>query len=263
MLTAYDHTLASLVDRAGVDIILVGDSLANVILGLESTVEVDLQTMLRHARAVRRAVSRAMVVGDMPFVAYQVNPREAVTNARRFVEEAGCEAVKVEWFDGCPDVTRDMVSAGIPVMGHVGLTPQRARELGGLRLQGKDADTALAVIQQAEALQEAGCFSVVLECVPAVVARIITSRLRVPTIGIGAGPDCDGQVLVLHDLLGLTAGRRPKFVKAYARLAEAVVAAIREFGEDVRQQKFPAAAQTYQMSSEERARLKQMVHWEE
>ena len=183
MLTAYDYPLASLVDAAGVDMILVGDSLANVVLGLESTKEVGMAEMIHHAKAVNRAVKQALLIGDMPFGSYQVDNGKAADNARRFVEEAGCNAVKLEWFDRCLDVAEDIVKAGIPVMGHVGLTPQTAEQLGGFKVQGKDADSARKIIGFAKALEEKGCFSLVLECIPSEIAAMITEQVSIPTIG--------------------------------------------------------------------------------
>ena len=192
VLTAYDYPLASLIDRCTVDIILVGDSLANVILGLDSTTQVGMAEMLHHTKAVRRAVKRALLVGDMPFGSYQQDPAKAVANAKRFVEEAGCDAVKLEWFGRCLEVAGNIVKAGIPVMGHVGLTPQTAEQFGGFKVQGKDAVSARKILENALALEKKGCFSIVLECIPAPLAAMITKQLLIPTIGIGAGKDCDG-----------------------------------------------------------------------
>ena len=194
MLTAYDYPLASLIDRAGIDMVLVGDSVANVVLGLDSTTKVGMSEMLHHAKAVRRAVKNALVIGDMPFESYQLNPDEAVKNARRFIDEAGCDCVKLEWFEKCLEVTEKIIQAGIPVMGHIGLTPQTADKLGGFKVQGKDAEAGQRLIDQASALEKLGCFSIVLECVPDKLAEIITRKLKIPTIGIGAGVNCDGQV---------------------------------------------------------------------
>src|SRR3989338_4908347 len=183
MLTAYDYPLAKLVDEVGVDIILVGDSLANVVLGLESTREVGMEVMIHHAKAVRRGVKQALLVGDMPYDSYQVDSQQAVMNAKRFIEEAGCEAVKLEWFDECVTVAQKIGEAGIAVMGHVGLTPQTAENLGGFKVQGKDALSAQKIIEHARALERAGCFSIVLECIPLQIAKIITEELAIPTIG--------------------------------------------------------------------------------
>ncbi|MBI5150823.1 MAG: 3-methyl-2-oxobutanoate hydroxymethyltransferase [Candidatus Omnitrophica bacterium] len=256
VLTAYDYPLASLLDRCAVDIILVGDSLANVVLGLDSTTQVGMTEMLHHAKAVRRAVRRALLVGDMPFEAYQKSPEKSVENARRFVEEAGCDAVKLEWFARCPQVARDIIRAGIPVMGHVGLTPQTAEQLGGFKTQGKDAGSARKILQNALTLQKQGCFSVVLECIPTPLAAMITQRLSVPTIGIGAGAGCDGQVLVTYDLLGLFDRFTPKFVKRYARLDKAILDGVGRFCADVRKGKFPDEQHSYAMAPEEFKKLK-------
>lgn len=257
VLTAYDYPLASLIDRAEVDIILVGDSLANVVLGLESTIEVGMTQMLHHAKAVRRAVRRALLVGDMPFESYQKDPRAAVANAKRFVDEAGCGAVKLEWFEGCLEVTERIVKAGIPVMGHVGLTPQTAEQLGGFKVQGKDAASAKNIIGHAKALEAKGCFSVVLECIPSEIAALITQRLSIPTIGIGAGPECDGQVLVTHDVLGLFDRFKPKFVKQYARVDNVIFEGVIRFRDEVRRGEFPDAAHSYSMNVDELKKIRE------
>jgi 3-methyl-2-oxobutanoate hydroxymethyltransferase len=256
MLTAYDYPLAKAVDQAGVDIILVGDSLANVVLGLESTKDIGMAEMIYHAKAVRRAVTRALVVGDMPFEAYQVDVNDAVKNAGRFQTEAGCDAVKLEWFDRAPEAARLIVAAGTPVMGHIGLTPQTADKLGGFKVQGRDAQAARALTQQARAFQDAGCFSLVLECVPDKVAGMITERLSIPTIGIGAGPLCDGQVLVTHDMLGLFDRYSPKFVKKYVNLTEAILGAIGSYRDDVLEGRFPGREHSFTINPEELKKLK-------
>jgi len=255
MLTSYYYPIASYLDEAGIDIILVGDSLANVVLGLESTTEVGMQEMLHHTRAVVRAVKNAMVVGDMPFDSYQLNPRAAVDNARQFIEE-GCQAVKLEWFEGCPKVASAIVKAGIAVMGHVGLTPQTARDTGGMKVQGKDAASAQVIIKNALAMQDAGCFSVVLECIPQEVAKVITGELKVPTIGIGAGPHCDGQVLVIHDVLGLFSRYQPKFSKKYADLGPQIVQAVKQYKKEVISGQFPDDAHSFHMPQDEIKKLK-------
>lgn len=263
VLTAYDYPLASLIDRCAVDIILVGDSLANVVLGLDSTTQVGMAEMLHHAKAARRAVKRALLVGDMPFGSYQRDPARAVANAKRFVEEAGCDAVKLEWFDlpagqagRCLEVAENIVKSGIPVMGHVGLTPQTAEQLGGFKVQGKDAGSARKILDNALALEKKGCFSIVLECIPAPLAAMITKRLSVPTIGIGAGKDCDGQVLVTHDLLGLFERFTPKFVKRYVHLNNSIEKGVARFCNDVRCGKFPDKAHSYPMNPQELKELK-------
>ncbi|MDE2028699.1 MAG: 3-methyl-2-oxobutanoate hydroxymethyltransferase [Candidatus Omnitrophica bacterium] len=244
VLTAYDYPMASFLDEAGIDIILVGDSLANVVLGLKSTTEVGMKEMLHHARAVVRAVKNALVVGDMPFEAYQVNPGAAVDNARQFIE-AGAQAVKIEWFEDCPKVVSSLVRAGIPVMGHVGLTPQTAESLGGMKVQGRDAASAKAIMEAAKIFEELGAFSVVLECIPLEVAREITAQLKIPTIGIGAGPHCDGQVLVIHDLLGLFSRYQPKFSKKYADLGPQILEAVKQYKDDVISGRFPDDAHSF------------------
>ncbi len=251
MLTAYDYPIASLVDRAGLDMILVGDSLANVVLGLDSTTKVGMSEMLHHARAVTRAVKHSLVVGDMPYESYQVNPEESVKNAKRFIEEAGCDAIKLEWFDKCLEVTAEIVKTGIPVMGHIGLTPQTADKLGGFKVQGKDAEAARKLIEQAKQLEGLGCFAIVLECVPDKIAGIITKELKIPTIGIGAGVDCDGQVLVINDMLGLFERYTPKFVKKYLNLSSLILKSIEDFRDEVIQQKFPAPIHSFSIKEEE------------
>ncbi len=255
MLTAYDYPFARLVDQAGIDMILVGDSLANVVLGLESTTQVGMKEMLHHAQAVTRAVQRCLVVGDMPFESYQLDTAAAVKNARRFVEEAGCGAVKLEWFDACPSVTKDIVSSGIPVMGHIGLTPQTADKLGGFKVQGKDAEAARRLMEQAQLLESRGCFSLVLECVPDEIAALITRRLSIPTIGIGAGAQCDGQVLVLHDCLGLFDRYRPKFVKRYLDLSALIVPALQQYRREIEEGLFPDKEHSFGIKAEELKKL--------
>jgi len=251
MLTAYDYPLASLVDKAGIDMILVGDSLANVVLGLDSTTKVGMSEMLHHAKAVTRAVKHALVVGDMPYDSYQVNPQESVKNAQRFISEANCDVVKLEWFEKCLEVTEQIIKAGIPVVGHIGLTPQTADKLGGFKVQGKDAEAAKRLIEQAEALEKLGCFSIVLECVPDKIAAMITKKLKIPTIGIGAGVDCDGQVLVINDMLGLFERYTPKFVKKYVNLSPLIAKAIGDFRDEVIDKKFPAAEHSFGIKEEE------------
>lgn len=255
MLTAYDYPLASLIDKSGIDMILVGDSVANVVLGLDSTTKVGMTEMIHHAKAVTRAVKHALVIGDMPYESYQVNPEESVKNAKRFIEEAKCEAVKLEWFDRCLEVTQEIIESGIAVMGHIGLTPQTADKLGGFKVQGKDAEAAKRLIKQAVALEKLGCFSIVLECVPDKIAQIITKELKIPTIGIGAGINCDGQVLVTHDLLGLFERFTPKFVKKYVNLSVLIAKAIEDFKFEVIQGKFPTAEHSFTIKEEELRKL--------
>lgn len=256
MLTAYDYPLAHLVDKAGIDMILVGDSLANVVLGLESTTQVGMLEMIHHGKAVARAAKFALVIGDMPFESYQVHPEEAVKNAKRFIEEAKCDAVKLEWFDKCLEVTERIIEAGIPVMGHIGLTPQTADKLGGFKVQGKDAQAAERLIKEALALEKLGCFAIVLECVPDKIAELITKKIKIPTIGIGAGPCCDGQVLVIHDMLGLFERYKPKFVKQYINLSELIQKAIAEFKLEVLGGAFPDKEHSFSIKEEEFKKIK-------
>ncbi|MFH1889117.1 MAG: 3-methyl-2-oxobutanoate hydroxymethyltransferase [Candidatus Omnitrophota bacterium] len=262
MLTAYDYPLASLIDRARIDMILVGDSVANVVLGLDSTTKVGMTEMIHHAKAVTRAVKRALIIGDMPYESYQalpagrqVNLEESVKNALRFIEEAGCDAVKLEWFERCLEVTEQIIKAGIPVMGHIGLTPQTADKLGGFKVQGKDADQAKRLIEQGIALEKLGCFSIVLECVPDKIAEMITQKIKIPTIGIGAGVHCDGQVLVTHDLLGLFERFTPKFVKKYINLSPMISQAIEEYRKEVTEAAFPAKEHSFTIKEEELKKL--------
>jgi len=245
--TAYDYPTARLVDEAGVDIILVGDSLAMAVLGYENTLPVTLDEMLHHTRAVRRGVKRALLVADMPFGTFNNGAADAVRNATRFVKEAGAEAVKIEGGERRMDLVARLVEAEIPVMGHIGLTPQSLHALGGFRVQGKSAETAEALERDAQALAAAGAFSIVIEAVPREIAARITERVPVPTIGIGAGPDCDGQVLVLSDLLGLTEGRTPKFARRYAEMAETIRGAVGRYVDDVQKGTFPSDAESYHL----------------
>ena len=250
MLTAYDLPLARLLDQAGVDLILVGDSLGMVALGYPSTVPVTMEQMLHHAKAVRRGVSRALVVGDMPFMSFNVSSTETVHNAGRFLQEAGCDAVKVEGGQGSVgslEAVKVIVDAGIPVLGHLGLTPQTAGKMGGFKVQGKDEDSAEKISQAAVQLERAGCFGIVLECVPTELAAAITRKLSIPTIGIGAGPECDGQVLVTHDMLHLTGGFHPRFARTFARVDEAVLKAVSDFKKAVVEGKFPSGEESFSM----------------
>jgi len=255
MLTAYDFPLAKLVDEAGIDVILVGDSLGNVVLGYETTVPVTMDDMVHHVRAVTRGVRRALVVADMPFLSYQISVEDALRNAGRLIQEGGAHAVKVEGGAAVVDTVRAMTGAGIPVMGHLGLTPQSVHQLGGYKVQARDAAAARQLLQDARALEEAGVFALVLECIPAPLARMVTGALGVPTIGIGAGPDCDGQVLVTHDLLGLTGRKPPRFVKQYADLGAQILAAVGAYREDVAARRFPGPEHTFGMPEEEIERL--------
>jgi 3-methyl-2-oxobutanoate hydroxymethyltransferase len=244
MVTAYDATFGRLIDEAGVDVILVGDSLGMVMQGHPHTLEVTLDQMIYHARCVRRAVSTALLVVDMPFMSYQVSPEQALISAGRLVQEGGAEAVKLEG-GGREDAVRRIVSAGIPVMGHLGLTPQSVHEFGGFRVQARDEAAADRLRRDALALQEAGAFSLVIEGVPATLAREVSASLQIPTIGIGAGVGCDGQVLVMHDLLGLEDRFKPRFVKRFAELAEQVRGAVGAYAEEVRTRSFPGDAHSF------------------
>lgn len=255
MLTSYDFSTAALVDAAGIDIVLVGDSVANVVLGLQSTTEVGMDAMIHHSRAVVRAVKRALVVGDMPFEALKGSPEDALFHARRFVDEAGCDCVKIEWTDQCSAIARGIVAAGIPVMGHIGLTPQTADQLGGFKVQGKDALAAKRLIAQAGELADAGCFSIVLECVPDRIAKIITEKISIPTIGIGAGRYTDGQVLVLHDAIGLFDRYTPKFVKKFIDLSPLIVKALEQYRDEVQNGMFPDDAHSFHIKEEELKKL--------
>jgi len=244
-LTAYDYPTARLLDEAGVDVILVGDSLGMVVLGHENTLSVTIEEMLHHTRAVRRGTRRALLVADMPYGSYHADLGESLHNAMRFVKEAGAEAVKVEGGERRLELISRLTEAEIPVMGHVGLTPQSLNALGGYRVQGKTADAAEQLIRDARAVEAAGAFAVVLEAVPRELAAQITRELRIPTIGIGAGPDCDGQILVVHDLLGLTFGQTPKFARQYANVGEIIFKAVREYCDDVREGGFPSDGESY------------------
>ena len=251
MLTAYDYPTALAMDKAGVDSILVGDSLAMVVLGYENTLPVTMEEMLHHCRAVARGAKTALLVGDMPFMSYQVSVEEAVRNAGRFLQQGGMDAVKLEGGRDRADAVRAITGAGIPVMGHLGLTPQSVHQLGGFRAQGKTASAAKRLVEDAMILEEAGCFSIVLESVPARLADLISKRLSIPTIGIGAGNGCDGQVLVSHDLLGLFDRFTPKFVKKYADFHSEMQKAFADYIEDVETKRFPAPEHTVEMKDEE------------
>ncbi len=256
VVTAYDYSSATLVEKAGVDCILVGDSLGMVVLGYDNTLAVTIEDMLHHCRAVRRGASRPLLVADMPFMSYQVSVSDALRNAGRLLQEAGMDAVKLE--GGAPRVETitHMVQSGIPVMGHLGLTPQSVNQLGGFRSQGNKAPSARRILEDALRLEEAGCFSIVLESIPAQLAELISQRLTIPTIGIGAGAGCDGQVLVYHDLLGLFDRLKPRFVKTYANLGQATVDALVAYKNDVEARTFPSAENSFDMSEDEWNALK-------
>jgi 3-methyl-2-oxobutanoate hydroxymethyltransferase len=257
MVTAYDAPGGRLADEAGADLVLVGDSAAMTVLGHDSTVPATMDEMLILTRAVTRAARRPLVIADMPFGSFQVTDEDALRNAIRFVKEAGADAVKLEGAGPTLSRVKAIVGAGIPVQGHIGLTPQSATMLGGFKAQGRTAERAVRLLDDARALEAAGCFSLVLEAVPAPVAERITRELSIPTIGIGAGVDCDGQVLVWHDLLGLYQGRSPRFVKRYADVGETIRSALEAYASDVRERRFPEEQHTYAMPDEELALFEQ------
>ena len=254
-LTAYDYPTARLLDEAGVEVLLVGDSLGMVVLGYDSTLPVTLDEMLHHVRAVRRGTKRALLVADMPYGSFHVSTDESIRNAMRLIKEGGAEAVKIEGGERRLELISRLVEAEIPVMGHVGLTPQSINALGGFHVQGKTADAAKQLERDAKAVEAAGAFSVVLESVPRELAARITEKLRIPTIGIGAGPDCDGQVLVFHDLVGLTIGHTPKFARQYANLSGEISRAVEAYCSDVRSGGFPSDAESFHSSAELRDQL--------
>lgn len=251
MMTAYDYPTARWVDEAGIDVILVGDSLGMVVLGYPNTLPVTMEMMLHHAKAVARGAKRALLVGDLPFMSYQVSVEQALQNAGRFLQEAGMDAVKLEGGKERAETVRALVAAGIPVMGHIGLTPQKVMQFGGFRLQGRTAEAAKHLVEDALALEEAGCFAIVLEMVPVQVAQYITEHLRIPTIGIGAGPYCDGQVLVFHDMVGMFEEFKPHFVKRYAEIGPIIRKALQAYKEEVEARRFPDAAHSTFMEEEE------------
>ncbi|HEY9777029.1 MAG TPA: 3-methyl-2-oxobutanoate hydroxymethyltransferase [Planktothrix sp.] len=259
-LTAYDYSTAQIVDRAGVDLILVGDSLAMVALGHRTTHAVTMEEMLHHTRAVTRGAKNAMVVADLPFMSYQVDAVQAINNAGRFVKEAEAHAVKLEGASKHnQEIIERLVEVGIPVMGHLGFTPQSVHGLGGTRVQGRNAQEAAKLLQDSLALERAGCFSIVLEMVPSTVATLITQRLRVPTVGIGAGNNCDGQILVTDDLLGKYTDFQPRFVRRYANLAEICHEAVSNYAKDVLSQDFPSTAESFPFSKEEEEELLEII----
>ncbi|MEI6447526.1 MAG: 3-methyl-2-oxobutanoate hydroxymethyltransferase [Actinomycetes bacterium] len=257
MVTAYDHPSAQVAQAGGADIILVGDSAAMVVLGHDSTVPITVDEMVMLSAAVRRGARIPLIVGDMPFGSYEASDEIAVANAQRFIKEAGCDAVKLEGGGSSATRAAAIVSAGIPVMGHIGLTPQTATALGGYRAQGKTAEAAAKVLEDARRLEEAGCFAIVVECVPAAVTELICERVSVPTIGIGAGPSTSGQVLVFHDLLGMRDGQDPKFVRRYADLRSAAVEAVASYAGDVRSGAYPGPEHVYAIDPSELAAMRE------
>jgi 3-methyl-2-oxobutanoate hydroxymethyltransferase len=259
MVTAYDYPSAQVAQAAGVDVVLVGDSGAMTVLGYPTTVPVSTEEMLMLAAAVRRGLETPLLVGDLPFGSYEASDELAIATAQRFVKEAGCDAVKLERGGTSVQRARAIVDAGIPVMGHVGLTPQTATALGGYRAQGRTAERALVVARDALALQDAGCFSIVFEAIPAAVAQAVTERLEIPVIGIGAGPGTDGQVLVFHDVLGIYDGHAPRFAKRYADVKAQMVSGVAEYAAEVRNGTFPAPEHTYSIDDEELARFREAL----
>lgn len=255
MMTAYDYPTGSLVDQAGMDTILVGDSLGMVMLGYDSTVPVTMDEMIHHSKAVCRGAKKSFIIGDMPFLSYQVNAEQAKENAGRFMKEAGCDSVKLEGGSEMAPVVRAIVTAGIPVCAHIGLTPQTATMLSGFKVQAKDAEGARKLVKSAKDLEGAGAFMIVLECIPDLVAGKITRELKIPTIGIGAGKDCDGQVLVYHDLVGLFERFTPKFVKQYINLSLKIKEALIQFKTDVEEGTFPGPEHTFSMKQEEAEKI--------
>jgi len=245
MLTAYDYSTAKLVDEAGIPLILVGDSLGMVVLGYESTIPVTMEEMLHHTKAVVRGTKQAMVIGDMPFMTYHISVDDALYNAARFIQEGGTQAVKLEGGVTVAEKVRRIVECGIPVMGHIGLTPQSIHQFGGFKLQGKTPEAAARLLEDARALEEAGAFAIVLETIPAQLAKIITAKVGIPTIGIGAGVDCDGQVLVINDVLGSFTDFVPKHAKQYAKLTDIIQKAVTEYQNEVKAGSFPTEKQSY------------------
>ncbi len=259
MVTAYDYPLGLLADEAGMDIVLVGDSLGMVVLGMDGTVEVTMEHMIHHIQAVVRGCKAPLIVGDMPFMSYNISVEEAVRNAGRLVKEGGCEVVKLEGGVDFAPTIEAIVKAGIPVMGHIGLTPQTASAMGGFKIQGKDATAAKQIIDDAKAIEDAGCFSIILEAVPAPLGKLISETVTVPVIGIGAGPDVDGQVLVIHDVVGLYDRFVPKFVKQYANVKNVMLDALVDYKREVADAKFPGPEHSFKMPDEALEQLKQML----
>jgi 3-methyl-2-oxobutanoate hydroxymethyltransferase len=245
MLTAYDYATAKIVDEVGIPLILVGDSLGEVVLGYESTIPVTIEDMLHHTKAVVRGTKKAMVIGDMPFMTYHVSVEDALRNAARFIQEAGCQAVKLEGGVTVAEKVKRIVECGIPVMGHIGLTPQSINQFGGHKIQGKTPEAAVRLLEDARALEKAGAFAVVMETVPALLATLVTQKISIPTIGIGAGPGCDGQVLVINDILGSYTDFVPKHAKQYAKLADIMSSAVTEYYNEVKSGKFPTEKHSF------------------
>ncbi len=259
MMTAYDYPFGLLADEAGVDIVLIGDSLGMVVMGLDGTVEVTMEHMIHHIRAVVRGCRGPLVIGDMPFMSYNTSIPEAIHNAGRLMKEGGCDAIKLEGGVDFASTIEAIVKAGIPVQGHIGLTPQTASALGGFKMQGRDAAAAKQIIDDAKALEKAGVFSMILEAVPAPLGKLVAEAVQVPVIGIGAGPDVDGQVLVTHDMVGLFDKFVPKFVKQYTKIRPIILEALQAYKQDVTDVNFPAEEHSFKMPDEALAQLKQMI----
>jgi 3-methyl-2-oxobutanoate hydroxymethyltransferase len=259
MLTAYDCPFGALLDEAGIDMILVGDSAANVVLGYPDTIPVSMDEMIILTRAVRRGVRKGLVIGDMPFGSYNISVEDAVRNATRFVKEAGVDGVKLEGGRSVAGIVEALVRAGIPTVGHLGLTPQTAGMLGGYKVQGRTAKAATVLVEDALKLQAAGAFCLVVECIPDLVAQVLSRKVEIPVIGIGAGSGCDGQVLVLHDMLGIKSGFEPKFVKKFARLNEKILKALKTYKEEVEKGKFPSGDHSFAMPEEEARKFKKLT----
>ena len=259
MVTAYDYPFGLMADEAGIDIVLVGDSLGMVVMGLEGTVEVNMEHMIHHIRAVTRGCKNPFIVGDMPFMSYNTSIREAIINAGRLLKEGGCESIKLEGGVDFAPTIEAIVKAGIPVQGHIGLTPQTASALGGFKMQGRDAAAAKQIIDDAKALEDAGVFSMILEAVPAPLGKLVAEAVKVPVIGIGAGPDVDGQVLVTHDMIGLFDKFVPKFVKQYTNIRKVILDALSEYKQEVLDVKFPAPEHSFKMPEEALNQLKKLI----
>ena len=259
MITAYDYTSARIVDESGIPIILVGDSLGQVVLGYDSTVPVTMDEMIHHTRAVTKGTKNALIVGDMPFMSYQASTTEAMHNAARFLQEGGAQTIKLEGGVSIAPTVERLVSAGIPVMGHIGLTPQSVHQLGGYKVQGKTLKGAVKLMEDARSLEEAGAFAIVLECVPRSLALLITERVSIPTIGIGAGEGCDGQVQVFHDILGFYTEFTPKHTKRFANLADNISIALAKYSQEVKQQTFPSQEHSYHLKQEVLSELQSQV----
>jgi len=249
-LTAYDYPTANLIDEAGIDFVLVGDTLGVVVLGYENTIPVTMDEMIHHSKAVVRGCKKALIVGDMPFLSYHTDINDAIKNAGRFIKEAGTQAVKLEGSNERIKTIKAIIDAGIPVLGHLGVTPQSVHQMGGYKVQGKDKKIAEKIMEDAKLLQEAGCFAIVLECVPALLAKLISEVLEIPTIGIGAGSQCDGQILVIHDLLGINIGHIPKFVKKYFEGYKLMLEAIKEYKKEVQEGLFPLQSHSFSIEEE-------------